>query len=136
MSFISGHYYRLPSNRLSEGDRAYSVLHDLNHNATTGLYLTMKLYYHTKTDIGGLTISLTRMTRSPIPVYTTHTDSSHSMDWEEIRICLPPGNFSLLLTATQGDETSSDLAIDDIKLTDITCYNYTVLSGMLTSFYI
>ena len=51
------------------------------------------------------------------------------MEWKEIRICLPPGNFSLLLTATQGQETSSDIAIDDVKLTDIQCDTYANYSG-------
>ena len=130
MTFVSGHYFRIPSNRLSEGDRAHNILSDVHHGATTGQLLRMKIFYKSDSVMGGFTVSLTRMRRAPIEVFSLDTETkTYSWVWEEIQICIPPGNLSVLLTATQGDFASSDLAVDEFMMTDVPCNDYTKFEG-------
>ena len=132
VSTISGYYFRIPSNRLSERDRAYAVLPDVSHNSKTGRIVRMKVYYHSSSDIGGFTLSVTSMRREPREVFTLDTQrTTYNWNWEEISFCMPPGSISLLLTATQGDQSTSDLAIDDVHLTDVHCDEFANYSGIL-----
>ena len=84
--------------------------------------------------VGGFSISLNRFfRRAPVEVFALDTArNTYSWDWEEVSICVPPGNISILLTATQGDKNTSDLAIDDVHLTDAQCNNYINISGILS----
>ena len=92
--------------------------------------MKMKIYYHSSSVLGGFTLSVTRMRRAPVEVFALDTErNTYSWDWKEVRLCVPPGNISVLLTATQGDKSTSDLAIDDMQLTDIQCDNYVHFSG-------
>ena len=121
--FPIGHVYRISSSILSIGDQASAILNDVNHGQDSGQMLIMKMYYQPKGDIGSLNISLTRHRRAPILVYSSSKSSIHS-GWQEIQLCLPPGNFSLILTATQGDIMSSDVAVDEMHLTGQVCHDF------------
>ena len=125
---FAGHYLRIPSSRLAAGDKAVTILKDFSHSSETGLMLSLKMYYHTSSIVGGFTISVTRMRRAPIEVFTIDTETQH-MDWKEINICMPPGKVSLLLTATQGDRDTSDIALDDVQFTGAPCHDYIKFSG-------
>ena len=46
------------------------------------------------------------------------TSTSTANGWETTSVCLTPGSYQIVFTATQGQPYSSDIAIDDIALDD------------------
>ena len=122
----------MASNRLSLGEKIATILEDVSHGSDSGQILTMKIFYHTASVIGGFTISVINITEGVsverFSLNTTHR--SYNWDWNEISICLPPKRFSLSFTVIHGDKGTSDLAIDDLQLTGMQCDYTESISGM------
>ena len=134
---FSGFYYRISSFRLSEGDVAFAVLHNVENTANTGRMVKMNVYFMNTGYTGRLFVSISKMTRRPEVVYSSPNpmDQDVYMDWEEVKFCIPPGTLSLWLMAIQDDERASDIVVDNIYMTDEHCNNSADIPGVYSIFH-
>ena len=124
---IPGHYLRIPSSRLLEGDRAYIILQNVSHAHPTSQAVSFKMFGSDIGSVGGLSISATKMTAAPVTLFATSIASflmipGSTGQWRDESFCMLPGFHDLIITGVQGHEYASDLAIDNIQLTDRECF--------------
>ena len=83
--------------------------------------------------IAGLSMRITKLYQAPITVWEKvdfGTTFVPAMDlWQTDTFCMPPGEHVLILTGVQGEESATDIAIDNIHHMAEKCNSTVVIDG-------